>query len=384
MQAANQCQETGKGQAQLSTSRNGASVDIEGVSSTSATTTAPASSSTIPLPLPATSTTTSQLTNPTPARKKKAKPPCTAKLAKQAAHYALVLDVTVWGPQGGGKGKGRCPKDVDLLIAQEGPAGSHLSTADLKTLILSSNPRHFHLKLPRDPSATYRILYYRSEYLGLESKVDILTPGTILLPPVMEKDVGFGLSGLQTAVLRPGIPLIPFPVLLLHKLQGWDDHRLAKEKYKRDKMAQDAKDIVRLLAMKSSGRTSEDANTEGQDSPDEWSDPLLFPAPDGPEFMRISWHQVRIFCMWLPDKSKLWKELGFVVQPLTEEELKDEKAREEAVKEGEKEEKERREQEGGDARGEEEDSEDEDKKDEKVAEVVKEEKEHERRGEAHA
>ncbi|TFK31924.1 hypothetical protein BDQ12DRAFT_591048, partial [Crucibulum laeve] len=87
------------------------------------------------------------------------------------------------------------------------------------------------------PIATYRILYYHSEYLGLGSKVDILTPGTMLFPPVMEKDVA----------LRSEIPPVPFPMLLLHKLQGWDDHRLAKEKYKRDKMAQDAKDIVRLL-----------------------------------------------------------------------------------------------------------------------------------------
>ncbi|TFK31787.1 hypothetical protein BDQ12DRAFT_82280 [Crucibulum laeve] len=455
LQAANRRQEAGKGQAQPSTSTNGASVDkavgSTSTTATTATTTAPLSDNSAPPPdamQPTTSTTTSQPVNSKPAGKKKAKPTRAAKLAKQAAHYALVLDAAravvsilhsrkircaVFGSlacrlygdhEEAGKGKGRCPKDVDLLITQEGPAESHLSAADLKTLILSSNPRHFYLKLPRDPEATYRILYYRSEYLGPESKVDILTPGTMLLPPVMEKDVcwlgpvepelndlhgtgieGFGLNGLRTAALRAEIPLVPFPVLLLHKLQGWDDHRLAKEKHKRDKMAQDTKDIVRLLAMKTqvegmrSGwdrrvnegapslvqdRQQEDASTKEQDSPDEWSNPLLFPAPDGPEFMRLSRHRVRIFCTRFPDKSKLWKEFGFAVQPLTEEELKDEKSREEeAVKEGEKEEKERREREDEGGRGGE-DSEDEDEEDEEVAEVVKEEKEHERREEAQA
>ncbi|TFK31930.1 hypothetical protein BDQ12DRAFT_729113 [Crucibulum laeve] len=303
LQTANRRQQMGKGKAHPSTSTNGASIDIVVARS-----------------------------------KEKAKPPRAAKLAKQAVYYALVLDAgcavvsilhsrqisyAVFGSlacrlygdhEEGGKGKGRCPKDVDLLITQEGPAESHFSAADLDTLILSSNP------------PTHRISYYRSEYLNLESKVDILIPGTILLPPVMKKDVGwlgpvecelndlhgtgiegFGLSGLRMAALRPGIPLVPFPVLLLHKLQGRDDRRLAEEKHKRDKMTQDAKDIVRLLVMKSqvedarwvgwacqggcsfsgSGWTSEDANTEGQDSPDEWFDPLLFPAPDSPEFMRF-------------------------------------------------------------------------------------------------
>ncbi|TFK31919.1 hypothetical protein BDQ12DRAFT_716704 [Crucibulum laeve] len=289
VQAANRRYEAGKGQAQPSTLTNGASIDVA-ASSTFATTmtaiaTAPSSAN--PLPPPATMQPTT-LPPPLPPNplipslleRKRPNPPRAAKLAKQATHYTLVLDAARRRLS-----SIRRRSDVSYLGAwrvgymgttrrgvrgrKEGPTESHLSAADLKIPTLSSNPRHFYLKLPRGPTATYWILYYRSKYLCPESKVDILTPGTMLLPPVMEKEVswlgpvepelndlhgagteGFGLNGLRTAALKADVPLIPFPVLLLHKLQGRDDHRLAKEKHKWGKMTQDAKDIVRLLAMK--------------------------------------------------------------------------------------------------------------------------------------
>jgi len=42
---------------------------------------------------------------------------------------------------------------------------------------------------------------------------------------------------------------VPFGVLLLHKLQGWDDHTKAVEKHKFRKRVQDAADVRRLLAL---------------------------------------------------------------------------------------------------------------------------------------
>ncbi len=46
------------------------------------------------------------------------------------------------------------------------------------------------------------------------------------------------------------IPAVPFALLLLHKLQGWDDHRKAEEAYKNQKQHQDAADVRRLLALR--------------------------------------------------------------------------------------------------------------------------------------
>ena len=68
-----------------------------------------------------------------------------------------------------------------------------------------------------DPSATYRKLYYRlpaPEGRFRSCKVDILVPGTLSIPK---------LSRRRIERIR-GIPVLPFCVLLILKIQGWRDH----------------------------------------------------------------------------------------------------------------------------------------------------------------
>lgn len=170
---------------------------------------------------------------------------------------------------------------------------------ELKDLILRTNPRNFYLKLPRDPAAEYRILWYRRWYRGPECKVDILVPGTMHLPRLPK----------QSAVVVNQIPLVPFGLLLLHKLQGWDDHRKAEEPFKRAKQHQDAGDVRRLLALKETGRLGEGAAP--------WEDRGVF----GEEFMELTRERVQAYCEAFPDRAARWKEIGFdVVVPETKKE----------------------------------------------------------------
>ncbi|KAF8956439.1 hypothetical protein BDZ97DRAFT_1851532, partial [Flammula alnicola] len=148
----------------------------------------------------------------TTASNKKPKRPRAHKVESQNVHYALVFEAAqmvteifktygiscaVFGSLASKLyGSSRCPKDVDLLVSQElgdspdsSSSGSSsgnqrqlLTPQELKDLILRSNPRNFYLKMPRDPSAEYRIMWYRQQYRGPECKVDILVPGIMHLP----------------------------------------------------------------------------------------------------------------------------------------------------------------------------------------------------------
>lgn len=229
-------------------------------------------------------------------------------------------------------------QDVDLLILQppsSDPETPLLTAEQIKTLMLDTNPRHFYLKLPRDPEATYRILYYRSEYLGPECKVDILIPGTMHLPNIPLPSSSFpgtsdsssasssststpapvpitpgaSLAPLATNIASPfprnhltfisGIPLVPFSLLLLHKLQGWTDHRAAPEKHKQRKQSQDAADVRRLLAMQ--GMMKELQQTRP------WTNRELF----SEEFQELTKERVKEYCKEFPDRATSWQILGF-------------------------------------------------------------------------
>ena len=318
---------------------------------------------------PAAPTVDAAPSRPTKAKKKGR--PRAGKTAKKAEHQELVLEAArtlvriieghglpcaVFGSLSSKLyGSARAPKDVDLLICQNPsvslfkpaqanrtPAqqflhkrGPHnlLSAHDLKNLILLSDSRHFFLKLPRDPNAGYYKLYYRREYLGVECKVDILTPGTMYLPSLTKKKIS----------KIDGIPVVPFGVLLLHKLQGWDDHRKAEAKHLFVRREQDAGDVKKLLALnkhvesvigpsdspesKAKGKGKQGkGNGKGKgkdddpkDEPDTsnvdgeekkwWQDESVF----SEEFQELSRARVWDFCLEFPGVIATWKKLGFEV-----------------------------------------------------------------------
>ncbi|KAJ2927046.1 hypothetical protein H1R20_g10050, partial [Candolleomyces eurysporus] len=229
-----------------------------------------------------------QVPDATPKEKRppRRKANAATKAAKDDAHFALVMEAAQATVQIFTKeaipcvsfgslasklyGSSRCPKDVDLLVYQDPALEEPWAAEQLKKLLLDKDPRHFYLTMPRDPEATYRVLWYRQSYLGPTCKVDVLIPGTMHLPnlsPTLSKWID-------------NVPLVPFSLLLLHKLQGWDDHRLAEEDHKRRKMPQDAADIKRLLGM---------------------------------EFEELTKRRVKDYCAEYPKHVQKWRELGFEV-----------------------------------------------------------------------
>lgn len=168
---------------------------------------------------------------------------------------------------------------------------------DLKRLIVDSSPRHFFLTLPRDPTATYRILHYREFYEGPDCKVDILIPGIMHLPSIRKRHI----------VFRENIPLLPFAFVLLHKLQGWDDHRNSEEAHKKRKQQQDAGDLRRMMLLASTEIGVVEMTDSRGKSITIWDDEELF----GEEFMRLTRERVVQYCKAFPDRKDGWEALGF-------------------------------------------------------------------------
>ena len=199
-------------------------------------------------------------------------------------------------------------QDVDLLVSpaikdasasdsSEATVLRTLDAAELKDLVLRTNPRNFFLKLPCDPNADYRILWYRQYYHGPECKINILVPGTMHLPHLIVTYVVHLRDATHSA--SSIIPAVPFALLLLHKLQGWDDHRKAEEAYKNQKQHQDAADVRRLLALRHESELL--AKTQPWDNEELFSE----------EFRALTRERVKAYCEAFPDRSKEWKALGF-------------------------------------------------------------------------
>lgn len=182
---------------------------------------------------------------------------------------------------------------------------------ETKALIVNADPSHFYLKLPRDPEAPYRILYYRTTPSGPPCKVDILVPGTMYLPNIPPPQPYPGTSrqsGPSTSADAgshnyitsiASIPLVPFSLLLLHKLQGWADHRSSLEKHKKRKEPQDAADVRRLLEMDSLAADSARMKP--------WANPELFCE----EFQQLTKGRVKEYCRVFPGRATSWQVLGF-------------------------------------------------------------------------
>ncbi|KAG6835357.1 hypothetical protein H0H93_002209 [Arthromyces matolae] len=186
-------------------------------------------------------------------------------------------------------GSPRLPNDVDILVLQP---DTSMTQEEIKEKIIQHQPDYFFLHSARDPSATYRILHYRptpdiSSASKSIVKVDILLPGIMHLPFLTPTDI----------TIRSGLPIIPYPVLLLQKLQAWDDHRLSEEERYRKKLPVDAKDVIWLLAP---------SNWEKM-GPASWNDRRFF--EEG--FEKLSRARVIAFCMAYPTTSELWSRLGF-------------------------------------------------------------------------
>jgi hypothetical protein len=138
------------------------------------------------------------------------------------------------------------------------------------------------------------MLYYRlnnvssAQTVSTSCKVDLVFPGTLRLPALPSTHISWD----------EGLPLVPFSLLLLQKLQGWDDHRISGENIKRLKQTTDVGDIKGLLGL------SEMVPLQISRP---WSDRLLFDE----EFETLSRERVRLYCSMFPECAESWGSLGF-------------------------------------------------------------------------
>ncbi|KAG6830480.1 hypothetical protein H0H92_000487 [Tricholoma furcatifolium] len=190
-------------------------------------------------------------------------------------------------------GSPRLPNDVDILVL---PQATPTTPDIIKDMLVDHSPDNFFLTSARDPSAAYRVLHYRpTKDASLSDKnvvkVDIVVPGIMNLPSCDPSEV----------IIRSDLPVIPFSVLLLQKLQAWDDHRLSNEDRYRKKVPIDVKDITWLL------RASEDealiSNRPGAFNRSWFSE----------SFMMDSKRRIKAFCLEFPISVTVWKDLGFAI-----------------------------------------------------------------------
>ncbi|KAM6501388.1 hypothetical protein JOM56_004402 [Amanita muscaria] len=194
-------------------------------------------------------------------------------------------------------GNNRVPKDVDILALPQRSASKtlhNITAEELKRLLVHRDPVRFFLRDAQDPS--YKILWYKRP-LGIqcsinECKVDIVLPGILHLPNLR-------LDQLRVDEIHH-LPVIPFSLLLLQKLQAWDDRVNAVEPYKRARQVLDASDVQALLSLPQvvSLRFSRP-----------WNDESLF----SKEFQAKTKERVKKYSIAFPTQAQPWRLLGFEV-----------------------------------------------------------------------
>ncbi|KAG9127707.1 hypothetical protein FRC07_010630 [Ceratobasidium sp. 392] len=164
------------------------------------------------------------------------------------------------------------------------------SQEQIKRVLVNANSR-FYLIPARDPLATYKVLWYRTA-LDVRVKVDLLQPGIMSIPNIssdeIERRTTSAYGGSQSR-----IPVAPFGVVLLLKLQAWEQHRDSSEYRFREKQYTDARDINVLLPLAVAGRVVFDS------------------LPD--EFVREARRRVALYTRTHPTTEQPWQQLGFEV-----------------------------------------------------------------------
>ncbi|KAG6916250.1 hypothetical protein DXG01_007707 [Tephrocybe rancida] len=190
-------------------------------------------------------------------------------------------------------GNTRSPNDVDLLALL--PPGSTVTAEELKQNLVVLDPYHFFTISSKDAQASYRVLYYRltnnpAQTAKTSCKIDLLLPGVMNLPNFSPSRIHWD----------EGLPLVPFSLLLLQKLQAWDEHRRSKDPIKWQRQRTDMEDLDGLTALSVCTPLKHERP---------WSDETLFTS----EFQRLSKQRVLTFCAAFPGSASSWSSLGFEI-----------------------------------------------------------------------
>jgi hypothetical protein len=143
---------------------------------------------------------------------------------------------------------------------------------------------NFYLLRPKNPSATFRILWYRIRP-GVSCKVDILLPGMLNISPIPT----------HLVEIRDELPVLPFLPLLLLKVQAWIEHEKDERWHMKSKIRNDFRDIDEMLTLINDSHRL-DANG--------W-----LPAA----FIDTSREHVKVFVLQRENTKERWNAIGFDV-----------------------------------------------------------------------
>ena len=173
-------------------------------------------------------------------------------------------------------------QDLDVLCLTTYPGGAEA----IKQRLCEENDK-FYTRPARNRKDPWKVLYWDtgSNDPGFRRiKVDILVPGVMNLPHIPTNFI----------VTIHGIPCAPLHLLLLHKLQAWDDRCRSSRPHVRAKIPGDIEDIEDLLFV---------ANQRGLN--------LLERRPYITDsFHVISCRRVEEFVCQYPRYRQLWADLG--------------------------------------------------------------------------
>lgn len=180
------------------------------------------------------------------------------------------------------RGKGRKPKDLDILCLTDYPGGAEA----IKQQLCEEDDRFFTVPA-RNHKDNWTVLWWRtdSDEPGFEKfKVDILVPGDVDLPDIHPDYV----------VKIDRFPCAPLHLLLFHKLKAWSDRRYSPRRDLRAKTAADARDIGDLL------RIANKTQLKVMKYRPYITDP----------FRRASYSRLKKFDRVYPEYTELWEGLG--------------------------------------------------------------------------
>lgn len=179
-------------------------------------------------------------------------------------------------------------QDVDLLLLD-----TTSSQEEIKRVLVNANSQ-FYLIPARNPQNTYKVLWYRTN-MGVRVKVDLLQPGIMSIPSISPNEVEY--KGVYGGTHNQ-IPIAPFGLVLLLKLQAWAQHRDSTEFRFRQKQYTDVADIDVLLPRAVTSRVKFDS------------------LPD--IFLREARRRVTEYGRAYPDSRVHWKALGLKTSSRTE------------------------------------------------------------------
>ena len=186
-------------------------------------------------------------------------------------------------------------QDLDVLVLPPSGVGPIIDQEFVQQGLVNRN-KQFFTRRTKDPAATYRALFHYIPQSAVlppnfkirECKVNTLLPGVMNLPYLDEQQVNE----------VDGLPVVPVLVLLLQKLQGWEEHFNCVEPHTFRKHAVDAEEIRELLEKMG-------------EMPVRLFRPWSEREALGVEFVKASVERVKKFCVRFPETAVYWAGLGF-------------------------------------------------------------------------